>query len=199
MLFLPRSLAALAALCDEANPRYALGGVRVFDPQDTTFRAEVTDGRCALIARGNTAPDPAGAEAPPGAEGGGPSIVIPRGLWTDGLTLGKKDRLLRDKPVGLAIAPAGDRATFFTPAHRLEAGALEGRFPPVEEVVPRKAALFTISVQTSILVEVLQALAKAGAAQKVTLHFYGPDKVMGLSARTEAGVYLDALLMPLTP
>jgi hypothetical protein len=190
LLYLPRNLACLGALPTRDASRYALQAVRVRDPGGGLYRAEATDGRLLALLRGPV-PD---ADYPP-LTGRDPSegaeVLVSRFDWQRAFRLGDKAR-----PVGLAASPGelvlavGDQALTVQPA--------EGRYPDVDQVLPRHGALLAVRLDPVLLGALLKAAAAVNPGGSVDLLYYGPGKPLGLMTRTDDGHAFDGLLMPLT-
>jgi DNA polymerase III sliding clamp (beta) subunit (PCNA family) len=190
LLYLPRNLACLAALPTRDASRFALQAVRVRDPGGGLYRAEATDGRLLAILRGPT-PD----ADYPALDGHGPGqsaeVLVSRTDWQRAFQLGDKSR-----PVGLAasegelVLAVGDQALTATPA--------EGRYPDVDQVLPRHGALLAMRLDPLLLGALLRVAAAVNRGGGVDLLYYGPGKAVGLMARSDDGHAFDGLLMPLT-
>jgi hypothetical protein len=173
-----------------AHSRYALAGVRVLD-RDGLYRCEATDGRRLVIVQGCSlppgSPDPLLDEAPDGAT----ETIVPTSEWK------KAFQAAKHAPVGLAASP--DRITLATAGLTITATPVEGRWPPVDSVLPKTGPLVQVRVDAALLAGLLQvAAALLTEERSVTLLFYGKDKPLGVMTRTSEGQYLDALIMPLS-
>jgi hypothetical protein len=186
-VYLPRNLAALARLTAE-NPRYALSCVRLLVPGDTTYRAEATDGKRLVIARGNL-DVAAGANDLPLGE-----VLVPAKEWKQGLEMGGNGK--RPAPVGLD--QDGDHTLVFASGGRtLRVQAAEGRWPPTDEVLPQDVPLAAITFDPKVLGDTLMALAALGLERVKLLVYTKLTGPIGLAGRTEGGVFVDTLVMPL--
>ena len=189
LLYLPRTLACLAALPTRDASRYALQAVRVRDPGGGLYRAEATDGRLLAVLRG---PAPH-ADYPPltGRDrGDGSEVLVARYDWHRAFRLGDKAR-----PVGLAasggelVLAVGDQALTVQPA--------EGRYPDVDQVLPRHGPLVAVRLDPVLLGALLKVAAAVNPGGGVDLLYYGPGKPVGLMTHSDDGHAFDGLLMPL--
>ncbi len=193
VLYLPRNLAALAKLTRD-DPRYTLNGVRVLDPGDTTYRLEATDGRRLAVVRGNSTPDldypTLDASAADGSQG-----VIPADVWEHCFRKLPGKDVAKDGSIGLALAAGG--FTFGTPrvAHRGE--YLDGRWPAVDEVLPRSLPVADVTVDPRLLAGLLDVAVALGC-ERVRLLLFGKEKLLGVSGANDSGQFLDGVLVPLT-
>jgi DNA polymerase III sliding clamp (beta) subunit (PCNA family) len=189
LLYLPRHLACLAALAARDPARYGPEAVRVRDPGGGLYRAEATDGRLLAILRGPI-PD-ADYPALDGHDPGeGAEVLVAREDWQRAFRLGDKAR-----PVGLAVSEGelvlavGDQALTVQPA--------EGRYPDVDQVLPRHGPLVAERLDPQVLAALLKVAAAVNPGGGVDLLYYGPGKPLGLMTRTDDGHAFDGLLMPL--
>lgn len=188
MLSFPRNLAGLAALASRDGGRFALGALHVLDPDDGTYRVEVTDGRRLAVVRGPCpptavpAPDP---DLPPA-----PACLVPVADWKAAFRMGDKAR-----PVGLTAA--GARFTLAVGDQALSGQAHDGTFPDVARVLPERLPLVTVRVNPALLAGVLD-LAHALEVTDLAVLYYGRGLALGLAGRNDAGQFLDALVMPLS-
>jgi hypothetical protein len=198
-LYLPATLGPLAKLCPSDNGRYSMAGVRVHDPGNGTFRCEVTDGRVLLIARGQCPQDD---ETP-----GNFPAVIPAALWRD-IYAEKVINRRTGIPLPVRVQAGLAATTSDEGPCSLEVGdvvrrgrTVSGRYPDVNQVLPKGKPVFTIKVNPEYLADLLSVLSRMLAEdnQGVTLAFWKPDVPMAIVAKdSKSGVCFDALLMPLT-
>lgn len=186
-VFLPKNLGKLADITS-VNSRYALAGVRVIDA-GPLYRCEATDGRRLVIVQGRSLapdlPDPRLEEAPDGAV----ETIVPAADWK------KVFQAAKHTPVGLAAGD--DRVTLVSGGLTVTASPVEGRWPPVDNVLPKTGPLLRFRVDPALLAGLLQvAAALVGEEKSVTLLFYGKDKPLGVMAHNTDGQCLDALIMP---
>jgi hypothetical protein len=185
-LSLPKALGALALLAPRLTGRCP-PAVRVLDPGDGTFRAEVTDGRRLLICRGPSVPGDA-----PGGPGPASDLLIPAADWRAGFRLaGKRER-------AVALAAEGEEFVLSVGGKAVRGRQHDGRFPPTDAALPRRPGLLTVRVNPQLLAELLQVAAAINPDSGTSLVWYGKDQPLGLVCQTGEGVFLDALIMPLT-
>lgn len=195
MLYLPRNLGKLADIAATENPRYAITGVKVTDPRDGTYRLDVTDGRRLLVVRGNL-PD-----APPEYVGlkSHPDwfeAVIPSQDWR-AVFKWKDPEKGRNGPLALAL---GDPCQFVNEpgAHSvLKPSPLQGRYPPVDSVLPKRPPLAGADVDPALLAGLLSTIASLGVT-RVRLLFWKKDAVLAVVGRNDEGQYVDGVIMPLS-
>jgi hypothetical protein len=80
------------------------------------------------------------------------------------------------------------------------ARTVEGRFPNINQVIPKKRPLFTFRVDPKVLAETLLAMADLlpDHARGVQVFFYGDNLPIGFCAQnSENGLMIDALVVPL--
>jgi hypothetical protein len=186
-LLLPANLAALARLTGDAT-RYAVNCLRVIDPGDTSYRVEATDGRRLAVVRGNCPREscPALEEAPhsPGA------VLVGPEEWGQAFKLAGKNR-----PVGLAAAPGV--LTFAVGTRSFTAAPAEGRYPNVDQVLPKRPALVTFTVNPRLATSLFQ-LATALGLEQVNVLYYGHGLPVGLTGHNDEGQFVDCLLVPMS-
>ncbi len=193
VLYLPRNLAALAKLTRD-DPRYALSGVRVLDPGDTTYRLEATDGRRLAVVRGNSTPDldyPTLDVATPGTAQG----VIPADVWEHCFRKLPGKDVAKDGSIGLALGEGG--FTFGTPSVSHQGSFLDGRWPAVDEVLPRSLPVAEAVVDPKLLAGLLD-VALALGCERLQLLYFPKEKLLGVSAHNERGQFFDGVLVPLS-
>jgi hypothetical protein len=77
---------------------------------------------------------------------------------------------------------------------------VEGRFPNISQVIPKKRPLFTFRVDPKLLAETLLAIADLlpEEARGVQFFYYGEEYPLGFCAQNiENGLMIDALVVPL--
>jgi hypothetical protein len=85
-------------------------------------------------------------------------------------------------------------------ADLVTARTVEGRFPNISQVIPKKRPLFTFRVDPKTLAETLLAIADLlpEEARGVQCFYYGDDLPLGFCARNiDNGTMIDALVVPL--
>ena len=76
------------------------------------------------------------------------------------------------------------------------ARTVEGRFPKIDQVIPRKRPLFTFSFDPRTLAETLLAMAELlpETDRRVQMFYYGEGLPIGFCARNiDNGILIDAL------
>lgn len=200
-MFLPPLAAHLAKVAAKDVGRYAMTGIRVVDPGNGTYRLEATDGRRAAILRGNSlSPDlvpelPQADESALASEG-----IIPTSDWEDGFKMvPKKGPTGQEMPLALVLGKKGvGMATF---GKLCQAPLLDGRFPNIDDVLPKGPAKLTFSVSAAYMIGLLQvARAVLGDEHRVDIHFWKDGAPVGITCHTSehGGVFFDGLIMPLS-
>src|SRR5207247_1182986 len=101
----------------------------------------------------------------------------------------------------LGIATIGAGVCLGLGTDVITAPTVEGRFPTMENVIPKKRPLFTFRVDPKVLAETLLALADLlpDEARGVQCFYYGEGLPLGFCATNpETGMIIDALVVPLT-
>jgi hypothetical protein len=189
-LYFPKNIAGLAMLGSKNSTSYALGALRVIDPGDGTYRVEVTDGRRLAIVRGPCAK--ANYPALENATNGASQVLVSAEDWKNAFRLGGKGHV-----VGLAAAE--ETLTLAVLDQALVGKPLEGRFPPVDSVLPTSGALLRVQIDPSSLRGLLNVAAALEPDEGVALLYFGKDKPLGVMCRNSDGQTFDALIMPLVP
>lgn len=178
MLRLPQCAGLIASAASNDKHRYAIGNVRV-SARNGIWRVDATDGRILAVLRGET--EDVAAQEP---------FLIPAKEFKEGCK-GKGDIEITLSEDGVIEMRSGSKIQTALQG--------EGRFPPVDDVLPRSGPVISVAIDPAILVRLLQA-AMAGTddeTRRVNLHIYAPDKPIGITARTEK-VCFDGVIMPLT-
>jgi DNA polymerase III sliding clamp (beta) subunit (PCNA family) len=196
MLLLPKNVSRLADLVSRGAGRQNLSGIRVLEYADG-YRLEATDGKRLLVVRG-----PQGAETTPqdrltreslaDAPDAAFDALVPADDWSKAFKAAKKG-----ENVGVALSAI--EVTLAAGTQTLKARSLDGQFPDVNVVLPKKPALWSVAFNPVLMAELLMAMAAIAGedACRVSLHFYGADRPLGLSCSNAAGQFADALLVPL--
>lgn len=194
MHLLPVNLAPVADICGEQN-RFSMSGVFVefdsghFEPTtlgwtDHTYRCVATDSKRLLMVEGvcpdsNDYPALDAIEAAPNGECRG---LIPGKAWSEHFK--KADRLtkrckyktiLRHVPavIGKDVATLG--ATDMESNEVCSTRQVEGRFPPYQEIIPKKPPTVVCHIDPTYMAETLMAMAKlmkdSGESYRVTMEF----------------------------
>jgi hypothetical protein len=199
LLFIPRSLCALkrvAARYEHAKFG-ATQGIRIA-LRSGLYRAEATDGRRAIVVQG-LAPD----EDPPWPgfkdlpDDACEAVVMPKDLER-AAKLG--DQFVQDRFDSFGLATSGNDIFLGLGNDVINTRTVEGRFPNVQQVIPKKRPLFTFRVDPKLLAETLLAMADLlpEGAQGVQFFYYGENEPLGFCAQNiENGLMIDALIVPL--
>jgi hypothetical protein len=200
LLFIPRSLCALKRVAAKAeHARFgATQGIR-FTSASGLYRAEATDGRRAIVVQGLTPiqdpPWPGFKDLPDDAC---EAVVMPKDLERAS-KLG--DAFVQDRFDMIGIATVGNDVCLGLGTDVVSARMVEGRFPNLNQVMPKKRPLFTFRVDPRILAETLLAMADLlpEESRSVQFFYYGEDLPLGFCARNiDNGIMIDALVVPLT-
>ncbi len=196
MLLLPKNLPRVSDLAADDGGRLGMTGVHVQVFEDS-YRVESTDGKRMQIVRGPSKADaPADkltaaqlGDAPDDARDG----LVPAADWRTAFRSAKKGQ-------GVGVALSSPDVTLATGTQVMRTRQVEGRFPNVDRVLPKRPAMFTVAVNPVLLAELLTALAAIVAEDggPVQLHFYpGKAAPLGLSCHNAQGQFADALLVSL--
>jgi hypothetical protein len=200
LLFIPRSLCALKRVAAKAeHARYgATQGIRI-TLTSRLYRAEATDGHRAMVVQGlipiEDPPWPGFKDLPDEAC---ETIISPKDLERAS-KLGEGWLQSRFGVVGMATS--GNDIYLGLGNDVINTRTVEGRFPNVLQVIPKKRPLFTFRVDPKLLAETLLAMADLlpEGSQGVQCFYYGDNLPVGFCARnTENGLMIDALVVPLT-
>jgi len=191
MIYVPKPLGGLAALCGQAR-HYALHAVRVLEYQGGAFRLEASDGRRLAVVRGrggDAPPELAGLEAPPDPVF---EALIPADAWKDGFRQA-------GKAPGVALLLGRNAVRLAAGAGRREAPNLREseRWPDVAQALPRPPA-WSVAVDPRLLSGLLLAAAAcaeaAGDAAPVQLLLYPRVSYVGV-AFNAGGLIFDGLVV----
>jgi hypothetical protein len=197
MIYLPKNLTHLAALCGVNATRYSFRCVRLREYAGG-YRAEASDGRVLGIVRG---PDRANDRAVTDdqrelleqAPGGAFEAVVPADAWR---------KAFKQLPAGGVLgASASPAAVHFAAPDGFQAAPTEdSRFPDVDQVLPRRRPLVRITVNPVLLAKLLTVAAQYSDPHEpwVELWYYGRDFPLGMLTRNGEGQFFDGLCMPLT-
>src|SRR5262245_21517316 len=201
LLFIPRSLCALKRVAAKAeHARFgATQGIRIAMKLGL-YRAEATDGHRAIIVQGlapkEEPPWPGFKELPNDAF---EAIILPKDLER-ACKVGEDFLQSRFRMVG--IATVGNGVCLGLGSELVTAQNVEGRFPQMDKIIPKKRPLFTFRVDPKILAETLLAMADLlpDTDRGVQFFYYGGCLPLGFCARNpETGMMIDALVVPLVP
>jgi hypothetical protein len=197
MIYLPKNLSYLAALCGSDVTRYSLRCVRLREYAGG-YRAEASDGRILGIVRGPDRADDRAItddqrELLEQAPGGAFEAVVPADAWR---------KAFKQLPTGGVLgASASPAAVHFAAPDGFQAAPTEdARFPDVDQVLPRRRPLVRIMVNPVLLAKLLTVAAQYSEQHEpwVELWYYGRDFPLGLLTRNGEGQFFDGLCMPLT-
>jgi hypothetical protein len=210
-VLIPANLSSIVGACGE-QARYALASVRVTILDANQYRLDATDGCCAVIVTGEGDPP---ADFPFVGELAGidPSVkqvLIPSAIWKKAFASVPKRGM---KPILQNVAMAfgkddGKLVTtdFETGANVISFRQQEGKFPPIDAVIPNKARKPKIKVRFAPAV-MIKALSVADALTRdrvgevaaVELSIYDQDSAMLLEAVGHSkSQRIQAVVMPVT-
>jgi len=201
LLFIPRSLCALKRVAAKAeHARYgATTGIRV-TLASGLYRAEATDGRRAVVVQGlvpiEDPPWPGSKEVPDDAC---EAIVLPKDLER-ACKVGDQFVQSQFDMVGMATLGEGVLCLGLG-TDLLTARTVEGRFPMIDNVMPRKRPMFTFRIDPKLTAETLLTMAELlpDDARGVQCFYYGDGYPLGFCAQNpENGMMIDALVVPLS-
>jgi hypothetical protein len=200
LLFIPRSLCALRRIAaKEQNSRFAATqGIRIALASGV-YRAEATDGRRAMVVQGlipgEDPPWPGFKDLPDDAC---ETVILPRDLER-ACKVGED--FLQSRFGLFGIATMGNDVCLGLGSELVTCRTVEGRFPSIDQVIPKKRPLFTFSFDPKTLAETLLAMADLlpETDRRVQLFYYGDNLPIGFCARNiDNGIMIDALVVPLT-
>ncbi len=198
VMFLPKNLARLSEFCAREEGRFAMQGVRVTLSEEG-YKCEATNGKYACTVTGPSCPPPEGqfkdrlaAQASHCANGGTEGIIATKD-WKTGLALGdKKD------PVVLCLAAPTTSSTFVTEQGTHHFDLLEGRFPAIQQAIPRLTEEGSVVCSADPqLLATLGVLCKAMEITRLDLQFFKKGSPIGFRGQNDQGQTLEALVMPL--
>jgi DNA polymerase III sliding clamp (beta) subunit (PCNA family) len=197
MLLLPRNLAKLVDIATRDPGRISMTGIRVLEYADG-YRLEATDGRRLLIVRGPnnhrelTPQERLTLASLEDAPNDIFNALVPGEDWAAAFRAAKKAEC-----VGLALGEVD--VTFAAGSQLLKTRQVEGRFPDVDAVLPKREPLWSIAVNPQLLAGLLTAMAQIAGedGRRVVLHYYGAKDPLGISCMNAEGQFGDALLVPL--
>jgi hypothetical protein len=201
LLFIPRSLCALKRVAAKVeHARYsATQGIRIALASGV-YRAEATDGRRAMIVQGlipgEDPPWPGFKDLPDDAC---EAIILPRDLER-ACKVGED--FLKSRFGLFGIATMGSDVCLGLGSELVTARTVEGKFPNINQVIPKKRPLFTFSFDPKTLAETLLAMAELlpEGDRQVQLFYYGDGQPIGFCARNiDNGIMIDALVVPIVP
>ena len=187
------------------HQRYAMNAVHVV-ATETGYRIEATDGKIAAIVTGPSAdaeehPVATQLEDAPADQA---QALIPIEAWTKAFkALPRKTRF---KPIlNKLVAALGKDSTTLASTDlenvsKLQPRNQEGRWPNIQEVIPRKAVKVRFDLPVSCLVRMLKIAADVGGADqdRVTFEVQDPSIPIVLRASNSEGQEMTGLIMPLT-
>jgi hypothetical protein len=200
LLFIPRSLCALKRVAAklEVAPYGAMQGIRIALASGV-YRAEATDGHRAMIVQGlipsEDPPWPGFKDLPDDAC---EAVILPRDLER-ACKVGED--YVRQRVDSVGIATMGSDVALGLGSELVTARTVEGRFPAIDQAIPKKRPLFTFSIDPKTLAETLLAMADLlpEEARSVQCFYYGENLPIGFCARNiDNGIMIDALVVPLS-
>ncbi|MGE0367282.1 MAG: hypothetical protein AB7Q00_16280 [Phycisphaerales bacterium] len=206
MIFIPKCASGLTTLCADQTARYSMTGVRIKMEPDGLFQLAATNGRVLGMLRGPCKPSPKDQEAAsklPAPQSILTETIIDAKVLADALKrIPKKgydgfDRTLAIQLCNPTLLVAGDS--------RIEAEPVDGRYPEVMAVIPKRAALASFKLNPRLLIDLLKAAATisetdtdSGHGPWVEILFWAPDQPIGIITRGKDGLAFDGIIMPLT-
>lgn len=207
MHLLPTNLAKLANLTDDSGTgnRWAATGVLLTVNADNTFEAAATDCKSLLVVRG-----PCGAQdeypeiaAMKDSPNGHMRGIVPAAVWAK--VFAQADKMNRRQPklhyvatkIGETVATFGATNLETSPVE--SATLVEGRFPPIHDIIPRKTPKFKVRFDPSLLTELLTTIVSICPKEEagVEMAFFGCGKPLKFTAKNVAlGQELTAIFMP---
>jgi hypothetical protein len=198
LLFIPRSLCALKRVAAKAeHSRFgATTGIRIA-VSSGLFRAEATDGRRVLVVQGLVPaldpPWPGFKDTPDDAF---QTIILPKELER-ACKLGED--WVQQKFGSVGLATVGNQVYLGLGNDIINTRTVEGRFPNVNAVIPKKRPLFSFRIDPKILAETLLAVSELlpEFSKAVQVFYYGDDQPLGFCAQNaDNGMMIDALVVP---
>jgi len=200
LLFIPRSLCALKRVAAKAeHARYgATTGIRI-TLASGLYRAEATDGRRAIIVQGlvpiEDPPWPGFKEVPDDAC---EAIVLPKDLER-ACKVG--DQFVQSRFDMVGMATVGSEVYLGLGNDVINTRPVEGRFPQIDNVMPKKRPMFTFRIDPKLTAETLLTMAELlpDDARGVQCFCYGDGYPLGFCAQNpENGMMIDGLVVPLS-
>jgi hypothetical protein len=206
MIFLPRSVAALANLAarESTTQMAGIAGIRVQELPDAFWRIEATNGKLLGVIRGPSCPTPldqAAAHGLPDPESLALEVLLPAQV------LGHALKSVTNKPRGvdrkLGVMLAKPQTLLVAGESILRCDLLNGRFPDINAVLPRRPAIVSFKVNADLLIALLRAAGDVArgpdkAQPAVEILFWKPDAPIGVTSQGQDGLTFDGILMPLT-
>jgi hypothetical protein len=193
VLKIPANVAALAKLAEPLGGRgYALEGLLVSERPEG-YQVEATDGKRLGLVRGpgvEAAPHPRLAEAPSGAA----EAIIPA---RDFAELVRKGRGRRNETL---LVLGYESSTFLADGKVVRVQNLEGRWPPIDQVLPKAPPAAEFAVSGKYLVDLLQAAVGFGddGNGNVLIRFWKADVPIAVQTANSQGQSFFGLLMPVS-
>lgn len=166
MKIIPSNLGKLSILAAKESTKFALTGVRI-ELKEDGYRALVTDSKAGAIVEGNYVADAneyPSWDALTNAPNGATSALVPADFWRDTMAAATKLTKRCHKSIlkeSVAIVTGDKEVTIGatnleqnpTHASRL----VEGRFPPLDECIPRSKPLIELFVDPDYMIDMMQA------------------------------------------
>jgi hypothetical protein len=203
MHLLPPNLAALAKLAAKESNRYSTTGVHLRLSGDGTYRAMATDSRIGAIVTGtgdpaDEYPTPPGVPAGDGTDEG----QVPARAFAEAFRPVKARRF---KPILSNLAVVLEKNTATLASTDLEKATvapvrlLEGRFPPMPDVVPTGVPRAAATVDPLLFARLLTAAAEFSDADepRVDVEFRGQTNILVVRASRPNQTFVG-IIQPLT-
>lgn len=197
MLVLPNKLAALARHTSANGPRFGgVAGVKL-DATDDGYTAVVTDCKVLVRVAGGCGRVPTETEeAMKAAPNGATTAVIPGEVWKKAFPGGKGGWL-----ANLAVSMSEKIITLGANGRTSTTPPVEGRFPPVDQIFPKRPPAVTFGVDPKLVGEMFLTLHKLGCNRADLTLYRHPDKAtntpISFAAITDDLERVDGVFMPM--
>ncbi len=209
---LPKNLGAIASLCADENPRWAVERVQLEINPDGSYRAAATDGRVLGIVEG-PAPAPADEYPAPAAltsaPNGATTAHISSADWTRAFKGLPKGKILRHRPAlgNVAVVMGAESVTLATTDGQTETvqtvsarDESKPRFPAVRDAVPNGPPVAEVKLDAVLLTELLKCAAAFapdcdGAYRPITVQFHGKGKPLTVRTSNNGQTFTGLIMV----